>query len=140
MTERKYVNTSTEIARTEVSEGVFLVLQKNEYGYDDKPLNVYDRLNLEGLDGNSIADLATLASIMQALPEDGYLGRDYEEVLEFLKEWASETAEDAELPFTFTERDGTSNTYTPASLWEASGSCSEWEESAQEGYDYGWNI
>lgn len=139
MTERTYINTTTELDRVELSEGVFLVKEQHQYGYSDKPLNEYTGMNLDGLPSSDIQALSILASVLQNLPEEGALGFDYDELLDFMKEWAADTAESAELPFTFTERDGTSNTYSPAALWESSGGC-EWEQSAQEGYDYGWNI
>ena len=83
----------------------------------------------EGVEG--LAELAELAAWLKANDEDA-------EYYELVREWAADLAEDLEVPFTYTDVDGRSQTYTPASMWEASGGC-EWEESAQEG-DYGWNI
>lgn len=140
MTDRKYVDLYTELDRAEVIPGVFITLNRNDYGYDDKPLNSYERLDLDGVEGTDIVQLAQLATILGALTEESYVGRDVDTIEEFLKEWASEVAEGAELPFTYTNVGGRTQTYSPASLWEASGSCSEWEQSAQYGYDYGWNI
>lgn len=139
MTDRKYVNTTTEIDRIGVAGEIFFVKELHEYGYDDKPLNKYTGYSLAGMDSSAIVQLSQLAEIMKDLPEGGLFDMDYDETLEWFKEWAAETAEEAELPFTFTDRDGDTNTYNPAALWEESGSCS-WETSAQEGYDYGWNI
>jgi multidrug efflux pump subunit AcrA (membrane-fusion protein) len=59
--------------------------------------------------------------------------------LECLEEEAQELAEELEIEFVYTRADGTIRTYTPAAFWEPSGGC-EWVESAQWGYDYGWNI
>lgn len=139
MTERTYINTETEIGRQELGHGITLVLLKHEYGYSDSPLHTYNGFNIEGLPERAIEQLGVLAKVMQELPEDGAFDSDYEELLEFFKEWASDTAEGEGLPFTFTDRDGDTNTYSPAALWESSGGC-EWEQSAQYGYDYGWNI
>lgn len=142
MTERKYVSTSTETGRVVLDGGVIFIAEDRAYGWDDKPLNNYKGYSVEFTDdvaGNSIAELAQLAVAMKNLPEEGVFDLDYDELLEYFKEWAAETAEEAEVPFTFTDRDGDSNTYSPAALWESSGGC-EWETSAQEGYDYGWNI
>ena len=83
----------------------------------------------EGVEG--LAQLAELAAWLKANDED-------DENHELVREWAADLAEDLEVPFTYTDVDGRSQTYTPASMWEASGGC-EWEESAQDG-DYGWNI
>lgn len=141
MTDRKYVSTSTETARVVLDGGVIFIAEDRAYGWDDKPLHTYKGYTVEFADDvvGDIAQLAQLAVAMQNLPEEGVFDLDYDELLEFLKEWASECAESAEVPFTFTDRDGDSQTYSPAALWESSGSC-EWETSAQEGYDYGWNI
>ena len=132
--------TVTNQAQVELAAGVILVSQLIEGTYHNGTPYSYTSHTLEGLSDNELDNLAKLAIVLQNLPEDGALDFDIDELEEFIKEWASETAESAELPFTFTERDGSSSTYTPASLWEASGSCSEWEQSAQYGYDYGWNV
>lgn len=141
MTEtEKYHRETKEVARFELLPGVFLLQTIEEYGYPSKGISSYNSHDLEGLGATEIEQLSTLAKLLQNLPESGALDFEESELEEFLKEWASETAEEAELPFTFTNSHGKTETYTPASLWEASGSCSEWEESAQYGYDYGWNI
>lgn len=142
MTERKYISTSTETGRVVLDGGVIFITEDRHYGWDDKPPNTYKGHSVEftgDVSGDSIAELAQLAIAMKNLPEDGALDLSYEELLEFFKEWASETAEEAELPFTFTDREGDTSTYTPAAMWESSGGC-EWETSAQYGYDYGWDI
>jgi len=131
--------TVTNQAQVELAAGVILVSQLIEGTYHNGTPYSYTSHDLEGLSDNKLDNLAKLATVLQNLPEEGALDFDVDELEEFIKDWASETAESAELPFTFTDRDGDSNTYTPASLWESSGSC-EWETSAQEGYDYGWNI
>lgn len=139
MTQRKYVSFATENARVELAAGVFLLQVTRSYGYEGEELSNYESYDVDGLEGTEIEQLAQLAAALKALPEDGVFDMDYDALLEFMMEWASETAESAELPFTFTDRDGDTQTYTPASIWEASGGC-EWEESAQYGYDYGWNV
>jgi hypothetical protein len=83
-------------------------------------------------DVTGIAELAALAEWLKTVD-------DSHEHYELVMDWAADTAEMLEVPFTFTDVEGKTNTYTPASLWEASGGC-EWEESAQYGYDYGWNV
>lgn len=132
--------TVTNQAQVELAAGVILVSQLIEGTYQDGMPYSYNSKTLEGLSGTDLDNLAKVAIVLKNLPEDGALDFDVDSLEEFIKEWASETAELAELPFTFTDRSGRSQTYTPASLWEASGSCSEWEQSAQYGYDYGWGI
>ncbi|WOZ57551.1 hypothetical protein [Pseudomonas phage vB_PseuGesM_254] len=61
-----------------------------------------------------------------------------EDLFDLVRQTAAEIAEDAEMPFVYDDIDGNRQEYTPVSLWEAS-NC-EWEQSAQQGYDYGWNI
>ncbi|WKV20516.1 hypothetical protein 16Q_123 [Pseudomonas phage 16Q] len=133
--------TITEVARASLGYGVDLVelRHKGVYNYNNSPYN-YTRKTLEGLSGNDLFDLAKLADILNNLPEEGALDLDAGQLEQYIKNWASETAEGAEVPFTFTDGSGRTQTYSPASLWEASGSCSEWEQSAQEGYDYGWDL
>lgn len=126
-------------AQVELAGGVILQATTVQYTYHNGTTTEYKSHDVEGL-ADGLPGLAQLATALQSLPADGALDMDYEELLEFLMEWASDTAEQLEVPFTFTDRDGDTNTYTPAALWEASGSCSEWEQSAQYGYDYGWNI
>ena len=133
-------DTVTELARNDLGFDVSLVKDRHEgvYHWNKQPYS-YERYRLEGLDSDTaIGDLATLAQVIKNLPADGALGMDEEELLEFLKDHARELSEDAEVPFTFTDAYGSTSTYTPASLWESSG-C-EWETSAQEGYDYGWDL
>lgn len=128
------------VASVELGEGVILQTLKVDYTYNGKDHSSYNQHTLEGLSDVDIEALAQLAKVLKNLPEEGALDFDQEGLEDFLKDWAAEAAEGAELPFTYTDGYGSVQTYTPASLWEASGSCSEWEESAQEGYDYGWNI
>lgn len=59
--------------------------------------------------------------------------------LECLEEDASDLAEELEIEFVYTRVDGTVRTYSPQAFWEPSGGC-EWVESAQWGYDYGWQT
>lgn len=145
MTERgKYVSNWVENARMALGGGVILLQGTRSYGYENEPekMTSYEQLDIEFEDHiapDGISQLAALAVTLKNLPEDGAFDKDYDSLLEYVMEWASETAEEAEVPFTFTDVQGKINTYTPASLWEASGGC-EWEESAQYGYDYGWNV
>jgi hypothetical protein len=139
MTERKYVSFATENARVELGGGVQLLQVTRQYGYEGEQLSSYESYDVDGLEGSDVEQLAQLAVALKNLPEDGVFDMDYDTLLDFMMEWASDTAEGAELPFTFTDRFGDSQTYTPAAMWEASGGC-EWEESAQYGSDYGWNI
>ena len=62
-----------------------------------------------------------------------------EDEIESLEEEAAELAESLEIEFVYVRADGTERKYTPQAFWEPSGGC-EWEESAQYGYDYGWQI
>ena len=117
----------------EIGQGVTLV--KTTYTKDGEFHSTYSRNTLEGLSDNDIEALAQLAAILKNLPVEGALEFNQEELEEFLKLPIL-----LRLPSTYTDSEGTTNTYTPASLWEASGSCSEWEQSAQEGYDYGRNV
>lgn len=129
--------TVVETKRVVLIGGIDLVYQTVNYeAWDGKPAS-YNTHDLDGLDSNGVVALSELAHLLQNLPDlDELEGFDLED---FLKDYARDLAEDEELPFTFTDVDGRSQTYTPQSLWESSGGC-EWEESAQEGYDYGWNI
>lgn len=60
-----------------------------------------------------------------------------EKVIEALEEYLAEAAEDLEIVVSY-QKEGRERRYTPQAHWEPSG-C-EWEESAQYGYDYGWDI
>lgn len=93
--------------------------------------SIYHTIEFDA-DVTGIAELAALAEWLKANDED-------HEHYELVRDWAADTAEQLEVPFTYTDVDGKTQTFTPASMWEASGGC-EWEESAQYGYDYGWNI
>lgn len=132
--------TVTNQGQAELSTGVYLVSQLVEGTYHGGMPFSYTTHAIEGLDGaTAVEDLATLAQILQNLPSEGALDLDEDDLEEYLKDYARDLAEDGEVPFTYTTGYGKTNTYTPASLWESSGGC-EWETSAQEGYDYGWNI
>ena len=139
MTERKYVRFEIENARVTLDGGVILRQVTRQYGYEGEQLYSYESYDLEGLEGTNIEQLAQLALAMKNLPDEGVFDMDYDSLLEFMMEWASDTAEGAELPFTFEDKYGDSQTYSPAALWESSGGCG-WEQSAQYGYDYGWNV
>lgn len=132
--------TVTVVEQVELAAGVILVSQLIEgIGYNGTAYK-YNSHAVEGLSDNEMDNLAKLAIVLQNLPEGGALDFDQDALEEFIKEWAEDVAESAELPFTYTDGSGRNQTYTPQTLWEASGSCSEWEQSAQYGYDYGWNI
>ncbi|UAV90009.1 hypothetical protein REC_160 [Pseudomonas phage REC] len=135
-----YERSEQVVASVELGQGITLQALEVTYTRDGEYHSKYTHNTLEGVSGNDIEALAQLAALLKNLPEEGALDLDQEGLEDFLKDWAADTAEQAELPFTYTDGFGSTQTYTPASLWEASGSCSEWEESAQEGYDYGWNI
>ena len=63
-----------------------------------------------------------------------------EDELEELEDLASDIAESLEIEFVYVRKtDGQERRYTPQSFWEPSGGCS-WEESAQYGSDYGWDV
>lgn len=134
--------TTVENARVSLGAGIDLVAITITYEVwnGNGATESYNTNTIEGLDGdNDMDSLAKLAYVLQNLPEDGALDFDKSDLEDYLKDYAAELAETAELPFTFTDSYGSAQTYTPASLWESSGSC-EWETSAQEGYDYGWNV
>lgn len=136
--ELKMSRTETETGRVALSSEVTLISQTVNGTYYNNTPYTYDNHTLEG-DVVGISGLANLAAVLKSLPEGGALDLGYEDLLDFLKDWARDIAEDAEVPFTFEDRDGDVSTYTPQSMWESSGGC-EWETSAQEGYDYGWNL
>lgn len=126
------------LAEFDLGHGLTLVHQEVNGTYSTGALYSYQKYDLETeLEGIEL--LAALAAVLKNLPEDGAIDFSQDGLEDFLQEWAAETAEEEELPFTYERADGSTQTYTPASLWEASGGC-EWEESAQYGSDYGWNI
>lgn len=65
-------------------------------------------------------------------------GYGVESMIDRLEEEAGEVAEVLEIAFIYEGSSG-KREYTPAAFWSASGGC-EWEESAQYGSDYGWNV
>lgn len=56
---------------------------------------------------------------------------------EALEELAAELAEELEIYFAY-QHEGKERKYSPQAFWEPS-NC-EWAQSAQEGYDYGWDV
>lgn len=95
---------------------------------------------------------ATLASVTQNNKlKQKYIQRLqelYEEIvkcedegeLESLEDEAADLAESLDIEFVYVRKeDGAERRYTPQSMWEASGDCS-WEQSAEYGYDYGWDV
>lgn len=121
-----------------------LSLETVQYTWGKPPYTQYQELDvdLEGVADDSIAVLNAYRAALEAVSraddtlQIGHLGQD--DIFETLKESAAEVAEEAGVVFVF-DNDGSKSEYTPASLWEESGSC-EWETSAQEGYDYGWDL
>lgn len=128
--------TEIETGRTLLLDGVYLVDVTITYDMYSGGTATYDTHRLDGLDDNAVVALSELAAILKVVDNIDVDGIDLED---YLKDYARDLAEDAELPFTFEDSYGSSQTYTPASLWESSGGC-EWETSAQEGYDFGWNV
>jgi hypothetical protein len=131
-------STNTETGRVVLLGSISLIAQTVTYDLYNGGTASYNNHTFEGL-GDGVEALSNLAVLLKNIPEDGALDLSADDLEDLLKDWARDISEDAELPFTFEDRDGDTNTYTPASLWESSGSC-EWETSAQEGYDYGWNV
>lgn len=115
----------------------------------------YNRINVNGEDIRQwpvdLEHMAKLVKVMEAIyPEAEYptISGDSDKcpsisgeiILELLEDMATTYAEENEVYFTYRRADqGQPRQYTPESFWEASGGC-EWEESAQYGYDYGWDI
>lgn len=131
----------TETGRVVLLGSISLIAQTvtNTYLTDSQPRSYsYDTHTFEGL-GDGVEALSNLALLLKNIPDEGALYLDANDLEDLLKDWARDIAEDAELPFTFEDRDGRTQTYSPASLWEASSGC-EWEQSSQEGYTHGWNI
>lgn len=128
----------TETGRVVLLGTITLIAQTVTYDKFNGGTAHYNTHTFEGL-GDGVEALSNLALLLKNIPDEGALDLDADALEDLLKDWARDLAEDAELPFTFEDRDGDTQTYTPQSLWESSGSC-EWETSAQEGYDYGWNI
>lgn len=131
--------TVTKLASADLGQGVTIHQSLVEGTYHSGSPYNYNIHELEIDGATAIEDLAKLAAILKNLPSEGILDFDEEELEEFLKDYARDLAEDGEVPFTYTNGYGESHTYTPASLWESSGGC-EWETSAQEGYDFGWDL
>lgn len=128
----------TETARVVLLGSISLIAQTITYDLYNGGTAFYNTHTFEGL-GDGVEALSNLALLLKNIPEEGALELSADELEDLLKDWARDISEDAELPFTYEDRDGDTQTYQPQSLWESSGSC-EWETSAQEGYDYGWNV
>lgn len=131
-------STQIEIGRVVLLGSISLIAQTVTYDLYNGGTASYNTHTFEGL-GDGVEALANLAVLLKNIPDEGALDLDADGLEDLLKDYAREYAEDAGLPFTYESRDGDTSTYTPATLWESSGGC-EWETSAQEGYDYGWNI
>lgn len=84
-------------------------------------------------------DIAVLSVFAKALEYADQLAED--DIRDRLEDWVSYLAEEAEVEFSYVRAvDGRKRTYSPAAHWEASDSCSEWEQSAEYGINYGWDI
>lgn len=110
---------------------------------NDAPVERYSYKTIDVTEGatdlESLNNVRIVLEALAQLTELTFAGEDLESLIDTIEEQASELAEELEIHFIY-DRDGSKREYTPRSLWEPSGSCSEWEESAQEGYDYGWQI
>lgn len=106
------------------------------------------------VDVDSVAEQAAATARVNAERHNNYaqklvgkLREVYEQIIkeedpveiERLEEDAVELAESLEIEFVYVRADGTERKYTPQAFWEPSGGC-EWEESAQYGVDYGWQV
>lgn len=80
---------------------------------------------------SQVGTLRELVAKLEACEDEGEL--------EGLEEEASELAEELEIEFIYTRKDGKVRRYYPQAFWEPSGGC-EWVESAEYGIHYGWNI
>lgn len=89
------------------------------------------------LDGKSVNeyanDLPFMARLVATLEQSELDEGDRES----LEELATELAEELEIYFVY-QYEGKERKYSPQAFWEPS-NC-EWAQSAQEGYDYGWDI
>lgn len=113
----------------------------------------YNHVLVDGVDVQDYpADLENMAKLIKVMesidPSAEYptIGGDAHEgdttsgdtILELLEEEAQAYADALEVEFIY-QKDGVARQYTPECMWEASGGCS-WEESAQYGYDFGWDV
>lgn len=145
------------MAMTEKQLGVIAVIGGAEYveiertsvwnNYEGKEITsvwTYQTFKGEGLE--QLNNLRLALEYLARLDEDSEeakalfvaTGSDVEDLIERFEEEAGEVAEDLEIAFIYQGASGTRE-YTPAAFWSASGGC-EWEESAQYGSDYGWNV
>lgn len=85
--------------------------------------------------GEVESTVGTLARLTATLEQDN-LSENFREAVE---EKAAEVAEYLEVEFVYINPHSGTRRYTPEVFWEASGGC-EWEESAQWGSDYGWDV
>lgn len=92
---------------------------------------------VEIFNSTDMTDLEEVSALVAILLKADAIGD--EKTVDRLELYIGEICEDAELPFAYTRGSGQVRKYTPASDWEPSYSC-EWEQSAEYGLDYGWNI
>lgn len=126
-------------------------VRKEAYTYTSGLSTFFNRVYIDGINVLDYPDgIEFIALLVKALEQaneteefpliNGDEGETVsgEWVVEYLEDIAADEAESAEIYFVY-QRDGRERKYSPQSFWEASGGCS-WEESAQYGYDYGWDI
>lgn len=108
------------------------------YGQTEPQSYHYTQFEVDGEGLEELNNIRIVLETLAKLEEFSFAEHGLEEMIDVLEEQASDVAEELEIAFIY-DRDGTSREYTPQAFWEASGSC-EWEESAQYGSDYGWDV
>lgn len=108
------------------------------YGQTEPQAYHYTRLEFDGEGLEALNNVRILLETLSKLEDFTFAEHCLEDLIEVLEEQAADIAEELEIAFIY-DRDGSTREYTPQALWEASGSC-EWEESAQYGSDYGWDV
>ena len=145
------------MAMTEKQLGVIAVIGGAEYveiertsvwnNHEGKEITsvwTYQTFKGEGLE--QLNNIRIALEYLAKIDEDGEeakalldaTGYGVEDLIDRFEEEAADEAESLEIAFIYQGARGTRE-YTPAAFWSASGGC-EWEESAQYGSDYGWNI
>lgn len=116
----------------------------NHEGKEITSVWTYQTFKGEGLE--QLNNIRIALEYLAKIDEDGEeakalldaTGYDVEDLIDRFEEEAADEAESLEIAFIYQGASGTRE-YTPAAFWSASGGC-EWEESAQYGSDYGWNV
>ncbi len=117
------------------------VLSEIEYtahGTGELQTYSYKNLDFDGGGLEALNNARILLETLSKLEDFTFAEHCLEDLIEVLEEQAADIAEELEIAFIY-DRDGSTREYTPQAFWEASGSC-EWEESAQYGSDYGWDV